>query len=92
VTWNRTISAAVPFVTTRGSLRRPSTRSRCGGAIPEIWSGCPLLPAGQPAGRGGAEVLCTTAVGTDVALVVPSELPAVTEKRKVAPTSAEVRT
>ena len=41
---------------------------------------------------GGAEVRCTTAVGTEVALVVPSEFPAVTEKRRVAPTSAEVRT
>ena len=67
-----------------------STRSRAGGEIVATWSGLP--PAGQPGPRDGAGAAARwiTVVGTEVELPLPSELPAVTRRRSVAPTSAEV--
>src|SRR5262245_57317671 len=90
VTWKRTSSADVPRVTTRGSDWSLSTRSRAGGTILDTWSGLP--PGGQPGPRdgGGAGARWITAVGTEVEELLPSELAAVTRRRSVAPTSAEV--
>jgi hypothetical protein len=50
------------------------------------------LPAGQPGPREGVVPFCTTPVGTETAVLEPSEFEAVTAKRIVFPTSAEVRT
>ena len=90
VTWKRRMSVAVLRWTTRGSLTTASSRSFTGGARLETRSGLP--PDGQPFPRDDAAARRTTAVGSEIAVALPSEFEATTRKRSVEPTSTELRT
>src|SRR5213076_1575259 len=86
-TWNFTVRSVVERVIGVGDADCPSISSRAGGETTLTSTG-PVPVAGQPLTLvGGVTFFCTTAVGTDVAWLDPSEFFAVTRTRIVLPTS-----
>src|SRR3954449_6148586 len=97
VTWNRAVTLVVPNVIVLGETCAWSTRRRAGEETCAIRM-LPLLALPQPLAAGGVgagagvSAALMTAVGTDVAVVLPSAFVAVTRKRIVLPTSTFLRT
>jgi len=86
VTWNRGETVVELNDTVLGEIVAWS-RSRCAGEVTSaIWI-VPFVTLPQPFEGGGVAAALTTAVGTDVALRVPSEFLALTTTRSVFPAS-----
>src|SRR4051812_24337116 len=99
VTWKRAVTLVVPNVIVLGDTCAWSTRSRAGEEtcatrmLPLLALPQPLATGGVGVGAGaGASAAFITAVGTDVAVVLPSAFVAVTRNRIVFPTSTFFRT
>ena len=85
------MTCVVPNVIVLGETCAWSTSSRAGGEMSAI-AIVPLTTFPQPFDGGGEAAALTTAVGTDVADLVPSAFLALTTTRSVLPASTALST